>query len=124
MLKLSRSSSKPIRVRRNLVQSPAHRKNTDITRSPLSSSLRIKYGRNSVRVRTGDSVKLMGGEYSGIEGKVQKVYPSQGLVTVEGITREKIAGGTVPVRIHSSNVVVTNLNLEDKWRRRRLEGKE
>jgi large subunit ribosomal protein L24 len=89
----------------------------------LSDALRDKYTRNSVRLRVGDSVKLLRGEYSGIEGKVQKVFPSDGLITVEGINREKIAGGTTPVRIQASNVVVTSLNLDDKWRREKIEGK-
>lgn len=91
-------------------------------RAALSTDLKSKYGRNSIRVRPGDSVKLVRGEYSGIEGKIQKVFPSEGRVTIEGVTREKIAGGTTQIRIHASNVVVTGLNLDDKFRRQKLEG--
>ncbi len=88
----------------------------------LSTDLKAKYTSNSVRVRPGDSVKLVRGEYAGVEGKIQKVFPQEGRITVEGVTREKIAGGTAPLRIHTSNVVVTGLNLEDKFRREKLEG--
>lgn len=98
--------------------------NTSLSRAPFSADLKAKYGRNSVRVRIGDSVRLARGEYSGIEGKVQKVFPRKGLVTVEGITREKIAGGSTPVRLHTSNILVTSVNLDDKWRRKKIEGSQ
>jgi len=117
------ASSKPFKVRNNLERSPQHVASKSLAVASLSTGLRDKYTRNAVRVRVGDSVKLLRGEYSGIEGKVQKVFPAEGLITVEGINREKIAGGTTPVRIQASNVVVTSLNLDDKWRRERIEGK-
>ncbi len=98
------------------------RSNSSVPTASLSTDLKAKYAKNSIRVRVGDNVKLVRGEYSGIEGKVQKVFPTEGLVTVEGITREKIAGGTTPVRIHTSNLVVTGLNFSDKWRRSSIEG--
>jgi large subunit ribosomal protein L24 len=91
-------------------------------RASLSSDLKSKYGKNSIRIRIGDSVKLVRGEYSGVEGKVQHLFPSEGRLTLEGVTREKIAGGTTEVRIHASNVIVTGLNLDDKFRRLKLEG--
>jgi large subunit ribosomal protein L24 len=97
-------------------------KSLKMLRAPLSSDLKSKYGKNSIRIRTGDSVRLIKGEYSGVEGKVQKVYPSEGRITIEGVTREKIAGGTTPIRIHAANVLVTGVNLDDKFRRAKLEG--
>jgi large subunit ribosomal protein L24 len=122
-LKLAKnSSSKPIKVRKNFRLASAHKRSTSFPTASLSTDLKSKYAKNSVRVRIGDSVKLVRGEYSGIEGKVQKVFADEGLVSVEGITREKIAGGTTPVRIHTSNLVVTALNLGDKWRRSAIEG--
>jgi large subunit ribosomal protein L24 len=115
-------SSKPAKVRGRSESSPPHRVSSSSAKAALSTDMRTKYARNTVRVRTGDSVKLVKGEYRGIEGKVQKVYPKEGRVTVEGITREKIAGGTNPVRISVANLVVTNLNMDDKLRREKLEG--
>ncbi len=121
-MKLSRESSKPVKVRKRLLLSPVREKSLDLVRAPFSSDLKSKYGKNSVRLRIGDSVKLITGEYSGVEGKVQKLYPKEGRLTLEGVTREKIAGGTTAIRIHASNVIVTGLNLEDKFRRLKLEG--
>jgi large subunit ribosomal protein L24 len=89
--------------------------------SPLSDELREKYRRRSVRPRVGDSVRIVRGEFKDIEGKVTGVAPAKGMVNVEGVTREKIKGGTSPVPIHSSNIVVTDLVLDDKARKKRLE---
>jgi large subunit ribosomal protein L24 len=89
-------------------------------RGPLIEGLAAEYGRSTVRIREGDSVKIVRGEYSGVEGKVTKVNPKKSWINVEGVTREKIAGGTTPVKIHPSKVLVTSLNLEDKWRKEAL----
>lgn len=121
-MKVSEGSSKPVKVRKVLARSPTREKALKLARAMLSTDLKAKYSTNSVRVRPGDNVKLVRGEYAGVEGKIQKVFPSEGRVTVEGVTREKIAGGTTPLRIHTSNVVVTGLNLDDKFRRQKLEG--
>lgn len=90
--------------------------------SQLSPELREKHARRTVRPRVGDTVKIVRGEFKGIEGKVTRVDTKEGLVKVEGVTREKLKGGTSPVPIHSSNLVVTGLYLEDKQRKKKLEG--
>jgi large subunit ribosomal protein L24 len=88
----------------------------------LSEELREKHKRRAVRLRVGDSVKIVKGEFKGIEGKVTKVNAQRGTVTVEGVTREKIAGGTAQVPVRASNLVIANLNVEDKLRKGRLGG--
>ena len=121
-MKLVLKSSKPTKVRKSVALNAVRDRSLKLARAALSSDLKSKYGTNSVRLRTGDSVKLVRGEYAGVEGKIQKVYPKEGRITVEGVTREKIAGGTTPLRIHASNVVVTSVNLDDKFRRQKIEG--
>ncbi|MDA4111143.1 MAG: 50S ribosomal protein L24 [Thaumarchaeota archaeon] len=121
-MKFDSKSSKPTKMRKSAALSSVRDRSLKLSRAALSSDLKSKYGTNSIRLRTGDSVKLVRGEYAGIEGKIQKVFPKEGRITVEGVTREKIAGGTTPLRIHASNVVVTSVNLEDKLRRQKLEG--
>lgn len=85
-------------------------------RSPLARSLREKYGRRNLRVIAGDTVKVIRGEYSGIEGKVEKVNMKRGSLAIEGIQREKVRGGNVKVEINSTNVIITDLDLDDKYR--------
>jgi len=92
--------------------------------SPLSKDLRGKYNRRSARVIEGDTVKVLRGEFKGIEGKVTNISTEKRGVAIEGIKREKLKGGNVDIYIHSSNVIITALNLEDKWRQNRLEGQK
>ena len=89
--------------------------------SALSKDLREKYGRRSIRPRVGDSVRIVRGEFKDIEGKVTKVMPAERKLNVEGVTREKIKGGTSPVPVDLSKVVVTSLVLDDKLRKQKLE---
>jgi large subunit ribosomal protein L24 len=88
--------------------------------SMLAETLRQQYGRRSARVTKGDSVKVLRGEYSGIEGKVEKVNTKRGTLAIEGIQREKVRGGNVKVQIHASNVMITAFNLDDKYRKNKL----
>jgi large subunit ribosomal protein L24 len=90
--------------------------------SQLSTELREKYGKRSVRPRVGDSAKITRGEFKDIEGKITKVDPRSGVVNVDGVTREKLKGGNSPVPIPSSNLVITALILDDKQRKVKLEG--
>src|ERR671931_2412924 len=82
---------------------PKHIRDTSIC-STLTDDLREQYGRRSARVIKGDTVRVMRGEYTGIEGKVQKVDTRRGTLSIEGVQREKIKGGNVKVQIHASNV--------------------
>src|SRR5260370_2019057 len=69
-----------------------------------------------IPLRTGDTVRIMRGEFADLVGKVEKVEYSTGRIFVEGMTREKAAGISSKLPVHSSKVLVTNLNLSDKWR--------
>lgn len=88
----------------------------------LEDSLRQQYGIKKIRVVKGDSVRVMRGEYKGVEGKVEKVNTEHATFHIEGIQREKIRGGQVKVPIHSSNVMVISLSLEDDYRSTKLKG--
>lgn len=92
--------------------------------SQLSPELRERHGKRRIRPRVGDSVRIVRGEFKGIEGKVTRVDSQEGVLNVEGVTREKLKGGTAPVPIRSSNLVVTSLILDDKERKRKLEVSE
>jgi len=72
----------------------------------------------------GDTVKVMRGEYTGIEGKVEKVNTERGTLAIEGVQREKIKGGNVKVQIHASNVTILSLNLQDKYRQTKIQNLE
>ena len=82
----------------------------------LSTELKTSHGRNSYPVRKGDTVKILRGDFAGIEGKITKIDTKRRRVFVEGVSREKVAGTSTNVSVHSSKVMITKLNLDDKWR--------
>lgn len=112
---------KPSKVRlREIYKAPLHKKSAKVS-ATLSKDLRTKYKRRSIRVRRGDVVKIMRGEFKGVEGKVTKVHTSTSRLEIEGVQREKLRGGNAPVLIHSSSVMITSLDLNDKKRKERVE---
>ena len=114
--------TQPSKERKRMYDAPKHVKSSMVGAS-LSTDLREKYKVRSIRIRKSDSVKVLRGEYKGVEGKITKVFVEDGKINVDGVTHEKIAGGTVPIKIHASNVIVTSLNMDDSWRRKKLEKK-
>jgi large subunit ribosomal protein L24 len=82
----------------------------------LSDDLTARHKVRRIPLRTGDTVRIMRGEFADLVGKVEKVEYSTGRIFVEGMTREKAAGIASKLPVHSSKVLITNLNLSDKWR--------
>ena len=82
----------------------------------LSENLREQHRRRGMRVIKGDTVRILRGEYVGIEGKVEKVNTERSTLSIEGVQREKIRGGNVKVQIHASNVQIISLNTDDEYR--------
>ena len=91
--------------------------------SHLSKQLRQKYGQRSVRILNGDTIKVIRGEFKGVDGKVVKVSTAKHSIAIEGVKKQKRKGDKIDVYIDSSNVEITNLNTDDKWRTVRLEKK-
>ncbi|RLI28296.1 50S ribosomal protein L24 [Candidatus Bathyarchaeota archaeon] len=113
------SSVKPSRQRKAMYQAPQHVRRKMVS-AHLSPELRARYFVRSLPLRKGDTVRIMRGAYAGIEGKVRSVDLKRFRVTVEGVTREKADGTTVFIPIHPSNLMITKLDLSDKWRASRL----
>ena len=82
----------------------------------LSENLRKQHNKRSMRVIKGDTVRILSGEYVGVEGKVEKVNTEKSTLSIEGVQREKIRGGKVKVQIHASNVQIISLNTDDEYR--------
>ncbi len=114
---------KPGKQRKFTFSAPSHIRRKLLT-APLSSGLRERHGVRSFPVRKGDTVKILRGDFSGIEGKVSEINTEQGRLFVEGVTREKVSGTSTKVSVHVSKVMITNLNLDDKWRGQSLERKK
>jgi large subunit ribosomal protein L24 len=115
---------KPTTIRKRMMYTASSHLLSKQLGSHLSKDLKDKYHCKSLRVVEGDSVKVLRGEFKGIEGKVTNVSTEKRGIAIEGIKREKLKGGNVDIYIHPSNVIITSLNLEDKWRQSKLEGQK
>lgn len=113
-------SKKPSKQRKMLFNAPLHKRGK-IMSVHLSEELRKKYGVRSFPIRKGDKVKIIRGDAKGVEGKVTRIDRKKYVVYVEGVTREKQSGETVYIPIHYSNLILTELDLKDKWRKQKLE---
>ena len=114
---------KPTKMRNNLIYRATFQTKSKQLGSALSKELHKKYGKRSVRVIEGDSVTIRRGEFKGVDGKVSKVSTQKNSVAIEGVKKEKTKGDKFDVYIHTSNLVITSLNSDDKFRMAKLEGK-
>jgi len=116
-------TAKPSKQRKRLYQAPDHIRHK-LFAAPLSPELRKSHGVKSIPVRSGDTVRIVRGDHKGIEGKITRIDRRKYRIYVEGLTREKVDGTAIFVPIHPSKVTITNLNLDDKWRKQVLERKK
>ena len=91
--------------------------------APISKELRKKYSRRNARILIGDAIKVIRGEYKCIAGKVSKISTQSNSIAIEGNKKEKLKGDKIDIYIHSTNVIITALNTDDKWRLKILEKK-
>ncbi len=113
---------KPSKQRKKLYQAPLHKRGKHLSVS-LSSDLKSRFKTNAVTVRRGDTIRILRGDRKGFEGKITRADLKNYRIFVEGVTRDKADGTTALVPIHPSKVMITSLNLDDKWRRKTLERK-
>ncbi len=110
----------PRKQRKRYYTAPLHKKRKWIA-AHLSEELLTKYNRRSVPLVKGDTVKVMRGSYKGHSDKVVGIDIKKMIIRVEGVTSTKVDGTKVIKGIHPSNVLITKLNLTDRWRLSRLE---
>ena len=120
--KLWNSSTKPRKQRKYRLNAPLHIKQKFV-RAHASKDLRKKYGKRSISLRKGDKVKIMRGQFEKHEGKVEKVDLKKTRIFVNGVELTKKDGTKKLLALNPSNIMVTELNLDDKLRQKSLEGK-
>lgn len=103
-----------------LYNAPLHKKRKWIS-SHLAENLLLKYDRRSLPVVKGDTVKIMRGSFRGHEDKIAKVNVRDQTVEIEGVTITTAKGTKIAKPLHASKLLITKLNVTDKWRRRKLE---
>ena len=113
-------SMQPGKQRKNMYNAPLHQKRKSMS-AHLEENLLLKYDKRAISIVKGDTVKVMRGSFKGHEDKVANVNVKKRTLEIEGITMSKADGNKIAKPIHHSNVLITKLNLTDKWRRKKLE---
>ena len=116
-------TTQPDKQRQSQRDAPLHERHKQV-RATLSADLREEYGQRNVRVNAGDTVEVLRGDYAGEKGEVLKVDLQDTVIHVEDVTLETTDGEEVPRPLDTSNVRVTNLDLEDDKRQARLESED
>jgi large subunit ribosomal protein L24 len=115
-------SSQPRKVRKRLFNAPLHQRWKLLT-AKLSEDLQKEHGIKRLPVRTGDTVKILRGDWRGHEGKVVEVDLKRVRIYVEGVTIKKADGTPRYYPIHPSKVIITKLGEVDEVRRKIIERK-
>jgi large subunit ribosomal protein L24 len=113
-------SKKPRKQRKFLYNAPLHLRRKMIS-AHLSKELREKYKRRSFPLRKGDEVKVMRGEFKGTIGKIVRIDTKEYKVYVDSVKKKRSIGTEYLVPLSPSNLMITKLNLDDKYRVKMLE---
>lgn len=108
-------SKQPRKQRKERYTAPLHKRQRYMG-ARLSEELTKQYGTRSAAVATGDTVKVLRGDFKGTEGKVQSVSLKDGTISVDGVISTKVDGTEVPRPIYPSNVLITKLVMDDPRR--------
>ncbi len=114
-------SAKAKKQRLHRATAPLHERQ-HFVHSHIDKSLKQKLGikARAVRISKGDTVKLMAGAKRGTTGKVTSVLLSTGMITIDSLVRKNAKGKERTIPINAANVYITDLNLEDKVRAKKL----
>ncbi|MCD6414825.1 MAG: 50S ribosomal protein L24 [Candidatus Diapherotrites archaeon] len=114
----SKTKQKRKQRKRNF-NAPLHKRHKKMA-VMLSPELKKKYKKNHLVVRKGDKVKILRGNFKGHEDEVLKVNLKKYTVHVKGVNNKKMSGEEVPRPIHPSNLMITEIFLEDPKRKKVL----
>ena len=117
-----KSSTKPKKQRKYRIKSPLHIKQK-LVHAHLSKDLRKKYGKRNIGLRKGDKIKIMRGKFRKHEGKVAAVDIRKTRIFVDGVETTKKDGTKRQVPLEPSNLMIVELNMDDKLRQKSLEAK-
>ncbi|MFH0977964.1 MAG: 50S ribosomal protein L24 [Candidatus Woesearchaeota archaeon] len=114
-----KGSSKARKQRKYRFNAPLHIKQKFMS-SHLSKELRAKHKLRSVQLRKGDKVKIARGQFKNKTGKVDRIDLKSERVYISSIEIIKKDGSKVLYPLHPSNLVIQELNLDDKKRKEKL----
>ena len=109
-------SKQPRKQRKYRYNAPLHVKGKFLN-AHVVKELRDKHGLRTLRVRVGDKVRILRGQYKGREGKVERVDLKNTRVYVTKVDFLKKDGATrVLYPLNPSNLVIVEFDTTDKQR--------
>ncbi len=90
----------------------------------LSKELRKKYKTRSLGLKKEDRVRVVRGQFRKHTGNVEKIDLKKIKVYLSGIEITKKDGSKTTYPIDPSNLIITDLNLDDKMRQKIIERKK
>ncbi len=115
-----KASTQPRKQRKYSYAAPLHLKQKEL-HAHLAGELRKKYGVRTSRIRKGDTVKILRGQFAQKEGKIERVDVKRTRIFLSGAEIIKKDGSKTLYPLHPSNVIITGLDLGDKKRKAKLE---
>lgn len=110
------SSKQPRKQRKYRFNAPMHIRGKYLS-APLAKDLRAKHNVRSLRVKVGDKVKVVRGQFKGKEAKIERIDLTKCLIFLTDIGITKKSGERVLSGITASNVVVTALvNIKSRFK--------
>ena len=113
-------SKQPRKQRKFRANAPLHIKHKFLS-AHLSEDLRKKHNKRSMPLRKKDKVKVLRGKFKGKIGEVEEVSLKRTRIFVKGVEIKKDEGRAIKFPVQPSNVVILELNLDDKRRKAVLE---
>jgi large subunit ribosomal protein L24 len=90
----------------------------------ITKELRKKYKTRSIGLKKGDKVKVLRGQFKKHTGSIERIDLKKTRAYVSGIDITKKDGSKTTYPIHPSNIIITELNLDDKMRQKIIERKK
>ena len=116
-------SKKPGKQRLYRYNAPLHIKRSFVA-AHLSKELKQKYNKRSMVLRKGDKVKIVRGQFASKTGSVEEIDLGRERIIISGIEVQKKDGTKTRYPIHASNLIITELVLDDKKRQKIVERKK
>lgn len=115
-VKTWKRSIQPRKQRKYNYNAPLHILRKINFTSPLSKELKKKYDRRNLKLRNGDVVKVMRGQFKGKTGAVNKIITKTGKVYIDNIENVKKDGTKSFYPLKASNLLIIEVYTEDKRR--------
>jgi len=115
-----KGSKKPKKQIKYRINAPLHTRGNFLN-VHLSKELRKQYGKRSIRIRAGDTVKIVRGKFRNKSGKVESVDLKKGKVSISDVLISKKDGTKSYIEIDPSNLMLQEIKTEDRERRKALD---